>query len=232
MNAHAEDLRHLFVAHEGKKHLVVYASGDRYSVDFGYMARQMGHLISQNVVDKELRNWIVPSFTTTTITDRTVSCIIMMATLKAYFSYEFCIDCGIPQVTLEGTKEDWVQLRAKIEKLKTYGVQCIAWYHLLAPVLDRFVKAFDDPHGEENITFWRRVAHVQDNGSNAPSLMGWITAFCVFSGTGEWLGHELHEVCVHRTRRIVRMLMLLLESGFCRGPRCPLRRGVLGSFHC
>jgi Domain of unknown function (DUF4419) len=49
VNAHAEELRERFVAHEGKKELVVYASGTRYTVDFGDMARQMTSLIDENV---------------------------------------------------------------------------------------------------------------------------------------------------------------------------------------
>ena len=137
MNAHAEELRSSFVAHEGKKQLVVTAAGSRYTVDFGSISRQMAELIAKNVVDPELRDWIIPSFSTTTLNDKTVSCVVMMATMKAYFSYRASIACGIPQVTLEGTRDDWELLRAKIEKLKTYGVECIAWYHLLAPVLDR-----------------------------------------------------------------------------------------------
>lgn len=191
VNAHAEELRHSFVAHEGKKGLEVAAAGSRYTVDFGWMSREMAELIAKNVVDPDLPDWIIPSFSTTTVNDKTVSCIVMMATFKAYFNYSFALRCGIPQVKLEGTKADWENLRGRIEKLKTYGVECVAWYHLLAPVLDRFVGAFDDPNGEENINFWQRVAHKQSMGSGPTRLSGWITAFCVFGSKGKWLGHDL-----------------------------------------
>ena len=49
VNAHAEQLRNRFVAHEGKKELTVYGSGNRYSADFGRMARQMTDLLDENV---------------------------------------------------------------------------------------------------------------------------------------------------------------------------------------
>ena len=78
---------------------------------------------------------------------------------------------------------------------KGYGVQCVAWYHLLAPVLDRFVHAFDDPDGEENIEFWKHVVDIVDNGSGASYLSGWITAFCAFNEKGDWLGLPLSLVC-------------------------------------
>jgi Domain of unknown function (DUF4419) len=54
VNAHAEELRDRFVAHQGKKKLVVTAAGSRYSVDFGSLARQMTDLIDQNVGDPSL----------------------------------------------------------------------------------------------------------------------------------------------------------------------------------
>ncbi|KAK3618573.1 hypothetical protein LTR56_024565 [Elasticomyces elasticus] len=56
INAHAEELRGQFVAHEGKKRLEVkYDSGDRYTVDFADFAEKIGYLIEENVVDPELR---------------------------------------------------------------------------------------------------------------------------------------------------------------------------------
>ncbi|KAJ7604156.1 hypothetical protein FB45DRAFT_1044189 [Roridomyces roridus] len=45
VNANAELLRANFVAHEGQRKLVVDAFGDRYSVDFGNMSRQMTDLL-------------------------------------------------------------------------------------------------------------------------------------------------------------------------------------------
>ena len=49
VNAHAEELRSKFVAHEGQKQLTVTAMGDRYSVDFGKIAQTMGDLLKENV---------------------------------------------------------------------------------------------------------------------------------------------------------------------------------------
>jgi hypothetical protein len=41
------------VAHEGKKELwITYDTGDRYSVDFRVFAKEMSHLLQQNVVDQ------------------------------------------------------------------------------------------------------------------------------------------------------------------------------------
>ncbi|KAJ7758375.1 hypothetical protein B0H16DRAFT_1885359 [Mycena metata] len=78
-------------------------------MDFGSMARQMVGLLQKFIVDPTLRAWVLPKFSTTTVMDTTVGAI-MMSTLKAYFEYTFAeIEYGIPRVTLDGTKVDWVR---------------------------------------------------------------------------------------------------------------------------
>ncbi|KAJ7268367.1 hypothetical protein C8J57DRAFT_1324986, partial [Mycena rebaudengoi] len=187
VNANAELLRASFVAHEGQRELVIFAEGTRYSVDFGSMARQMVGLIEKNVVDLTLREWVVPNFTTTTANDTTVAAVLMMAILKQYFSYGFtcqCSTCGIPRVTLDGERSDWVNILGRLEKLKEYGIETIAWYHLLRPVISRFIAAFDEPASEENVDFWQRVAHLKSQDSGPSYYSGWINAFNAFSKEG------------------------------------------------
>jgi len=191
VNGNAEQLRKQFVSHEGKRKLVVTAIGNRYSVNFEAMARTMSNLMDENIVDPTLREWILPSFSTTTTTDTTVSCMVMMATMKAYFSYKCRLACGIPRVTLEGEKEDWENILARLEKLKQYGKETIAWYQLLRPIISKFVGAFDNPDAEDNLEFWQKVAHYEGGGSGPTWLAGWINAFCVFSEKGKWMGRPI-----------------------------------------
>ncbi|EDR13031.1 uncharacterized protein LACBIDRAFT_308433 [Laccaria bicolor S238N-H82] len=199
VNGRSEKLRSLFVAHEGKKKLVVIASGNRYAVDFGAMAKNMTRELEKNVVDPSLRAWILPTFSTTTTTDTIVASAIMMSSMKKYFDYEFCLECGIPSVTLEGEKEDWEDILQRIEKLKEYGVEAVGWYHLLRPVLAQFVSAFDDRKSKENKEFWGKVCHRDGGGSGPPFLGGWVTAFCAFDEDGKWLGHRFKKGIVEAT---------------------------------
>ncbi|KAH7910176.1 hypothetical protein BJ138DRAFT_1153517 [Hygrophoropsis aurantiaca] len=193
VNGNAELLRKNFVAHEGKKEPVVQAMGGRYSVDFGEMSRQMTEQLHQNVVDPALREWVLPSFSTTTITDTTVYAMVMMATLKEYFSYKMCLMCGIPSVTLDGKKEDWEAILERLDKLADYGSEAHAWSRMLRPLIVRFVRAFEDPDSEENRDFWGKVAHYEGGGSGPTYLSGWLTAFCVFDAKGKWQGPPITE---------------------------------------
>src|SRR5689334_7133743 len=75
INAHAEELRDHFVAHEGKKKLVVEEIGTIKTVDFGVLSRRMTGLLQQNVKDPDFRDWIMPTFSTTTVDDRTTAAV-------------------------------------------------------------------------------------------------------------------------------------------------------------
>ncbi|KAJ6568044.1 hypothetical protein DFH09DRAFT_1314031 [Mycena vulgaris] len=115
-----------------------------------------------------------------------------MATLKHYFSYEFRLRCGIQRVTLEGERSDW-RTSSGGWRLKEYGIETIAWYHLLRPVISRFVAAFDAPDSPENVDFWQKVVH-EGGGSGTSYYSGWINAFNVFSSKDAWLGHKLESM--------------------------------------
>ncbi|KAG2121625.1 hypothetical protein DEU56DRAFT_95395 [Suillus clintonianus] len=190
VNGNAEDLRSLFVLHEGKKELCMVMNQKRGEEDWDLVVRTlvatMNEKIQENVIDPELRQWIIPAFSTTTPLDVLVSGMVMMATVKEYFDFRIMLCCGIPRVTLEGEKSDWEFILNRIEKLKEFGPKTNAWYHLLHPVLSRFVKAFDDPNGQENLDFWGKVAHYERGGSGPTWLSGWITAFMVFDEKGQW----------------------------------------------
>ncbi|KAJ7206904.1 hypothetical protein GGX14DRAFT_366971 [Mycena pura] len=197
VNGRAELLRANFVAHEGKRELVITSiPATRYTVDFGHVARQMTGLVEKNVVDPTLRAWATPGFTTTTVNDTTVGAVLLMATLKQYFTYKsMLIGCGIPRVTLAGERSDWANILGRLIKLKEFGLETTAWYHLLRPVITRFIAAFDNPTSAENIDFWQRVAHYQPGGSGRGDYYtGWVTAFAVFNKEGQWMGPRLNMV--------------------------------------
>jgi len=188
VNANAEKLRSHFVQHEGKKELVVQAVGTKYTADFGALAHQMTDQLHKNVVDEDLQKWILPDFTTTTLSDTIICSVLMMSTLKAYFGYKMMLMCGIPSVTLEGEKSDWERLLTRLDKLDSFGEEPKAWAAMLRPILTRFVRAFD---GEPDVDFWSRVCHYHHQGSGQTYLSGWITAFCAWSSEGKWQGPPL-----------------------------------------
>lgn len=106
INAHAEELRNYFVAHEGENELKVKALGIIEMVDFGDLSREMATLMQKNVKDPELLAWITPNWSTTSDNDRTVALILILGSLQSYFNYTMACCCGIPSVTLLGKRSD------------------------------------------------------------------------------------------------------------------------------
>src|SRR5208282_2325860 len=115
-----------------------------------------------------------------------VSAMLMMASMKSYFEYTFMMLCGIPSVTLQGTKQDWIDIQTRLLKLDSWDDKTRAWHRMLKPVIGKFIAAFD---GEVDTDFWGHIAHPQFMGSGAHTLGGWITAFCAFTEKGKFNGN-------------------------------------------
>ncbi|KAL2818638.1 hypothetical protein BJX63DRAFT_419174 [Aspergillus granulosus] len=185
INAHAEELRSIFVSHKGQKELTVTAVGTIRSVDLGALAVEMTELIDKNLVNKEFRDWLLPNFTTTTRSDTIVAAVLMMGTLQKYFSYTMKLTCGIPSVTLLGEKEDWEKLVKRLDRLPILGDEPARFAELLRPILGLFVASFEKPEAPEVLDFWGRCAHEEYMGSGMSYLCGWVSVFCFWNEEGE-----------------------------------------------
>lgn len=186
INANAEDLRKHFVSHDGQKELRLRIPiTPLEEIDWDAAGDRMTELMDANLVDKTLRDWILPTFTTTTRVDKTVSAMLMMSSMKSYFTYTWEMLCGIPEVTLDGTKADWLNLLERLNKLDSWDDKTRHWKRLLVPIITKFTRAFD---GETDIEFWSHIVHYTRYGSGSTSLSGWITAFTIFSSRGAWMG--------------------------------------------
>lgn len=183
VNAHSEELRTHFVAHEGKKEVEVSAVGNLHTVDIGDLAVQLTKEMEKFIVDPELRDWIMPSFTTTTDTDTVTASVLMMGTLQKYFEFKMSLMCGIPSVTLLGERDDWAKLQKRLDKLTDFGDEPKQFASLLTPVLGYFIRSYDEPESAAVIDFWSRIAD-KSGGSGPHYLSGWITAFCFWDVDG------------------------------------------------
>ncbi|OCK75976.1 hypothetical protein K432DRAFT_361193 [Lepidopterella palustris CBS 459.81] len=184
VNKNAEQLRDLFVAHEGKKELrIIMPAWTVETIDYGDFALQMSKLLEENILDPELRGWIQQEFTTTTSTDRIISSVVFMSTMKKYFDYSAQTKCGLPSVTLLGEKEDWEKIYSALHKLDEFGSDTQTWRAMLQPVLRHFILTFDKPKSPEVNTFWQRICH-RRAGSGFDYCTGWLSAFCYFGKNG------------------------------------------------
>ena len=142
--------------HEGKKTLEVrqgdFIKGSPHN-KWQDVFDSFSDQIRRHIGDKT-HDLLTPSFSTTGPVERAATQVVMMNCFKQYFMYELLVMCGIPEITLEGTVEDWKVLREKALSLGDYGLQW--WVEALEPVLDQFVAAAS---GSIDREFWCRIYH-------------------------------------------------------------------------
>ena len=66
------------------------------------------------------------------------------------------MECGVPQVTLDGTKADWLEIASRLNKLDTWDGKTRAWKNLLVPIITKFIGAYE---GENDTDFWSHIIH-------------------------------------------------------------------------
>jgi hypothetical protein len=172
VNAHAEQLRHRFVRHEGKLKVVVRrddfvkgAPENPWPEVFGqFSAAIRGHL------GEEAHGLVVADFSTTGPVERAASEVALLDAMQAFFDYECHTCCGIPSVTLEGTAADWRVLARRAEGIARLDLGW--WVERLRPVLGQFVAAAG---GDIDRGFWESMYKWQGpKGSGSPHVTGWV----------------------------------------------------------
>jgi hypothetical protein len=163
------------ITFEGKRDLVVnrpgfvWGSPDNTWED---VFPEFAHKIGVNT-SPELVQLMECDFTTSAPTDIMASQITLMSTCRHYFNYLMRMGCGFPSITLTGTPDDWVRLRAKAEQLTRFGLKW--WTDELLLVLDEFVHAST---GEVNKDFWSAMCNFAGaSGKKGAPITGWLQVF-------------------------------------------------------
>ncbi len=166
----AEALRDRFVRHQGKAKLVVerrdfvLGQDNPWPEAFAAFSEQIAEHVGR------LRDLVVADFSTTGPVERAASEVVLMDAFQPYFEYEMRIGCGIPEITLLGTVDDWRSVRRRAAMLSEFGLRF--WTDTLLPLLDKIVSTAE---GDVDVAFWRSFFRY-DSGSGPAELNGWILA--------------------------------------------------------
>lgn len=187
VDMHAEELRSKIVTFKGKKTLKIYSRGlmnksaEAWEPLFSQFAGQMAPWTGM-----ELIQTLTADFSTTTPVALVASEIMMMSALQHYFEYDVIAFCGIPDIYLEGTTEDWNHLIEKTNALRQYELDW--WIDELVPVLQKIAAATE---GERDIAFWQSIIRKHDIPVEGEEICdytpprekidGWIVKFYPYS---------------------------------------------------
>lgn len=174
VNENTEALRGQFVDFEGKKTLIIRRDGfvkggtnNDWPGTFAEFSKQIEANTGPGLLDL-----VTGDFSTTGPAEKAAFQITLMDAMQGYFEYTMMTLCGIPEVTLEGTPEDWRQIEEKTKQLAQYDLEW--WVNDLLPVLKEFTAAAE---GKENRVFWESIYKYNALGSGDEFITGWVLNF-------------------------------------------------------
>ncbi len=185
LNENAELLRKDFVDFEDKVSLIV--RNDTLKLDSPASAWEsifpdFTKQISEHTGD-ELISILTSDFSTTSPIEKIASELTIMKAMEPYFEFVVIrMICGIPEITLQGTTEDWEKIYKKTNAIAKYNLKW--WTDELEPILKEIIKTSE---GEIDKTFWRNMFkyHSQE-AYGAPKIIdGWIVKFFPYDKDGK-----------------------------------------------
>lgn len=178
VNKNAEQLRDVFVDHEGKKQLRVTTWNDTSESQWDEFFMLIKTAIA-NSTKADIVHTLDCAFSTTGLVEQMMSTAAIMDSFKEYFSYGRCIPmCGIRNACFLGTRDDWNLLLQKTMDLSQdkYDVQGV-WKRYIAGVEAIIRKLIDTYDGKVDKDWWNGVMNAERGrlGSGSTTYYsGWI----------------------------------------------------------
>lgn len=184
VHANPEKMRDYFVDFSDKLTLIVDSDKDilEESINWEEIFPQFTSQIAEHT-GEELINILKADFSTTTAVEKVASEITIMEAMEPYFEYVVMyVVCGIPEITLLGTTEDWQKVLDKTRKLEAYDLKW--WTKQLEPILKEFVNA---SKGDIDKKFWRNMFkyHSQKQYGAPKIIDGWMVKFFPYDKDGK-----------------------------------------------
>lgn len=175
INENCEELRTKFVNHKEKETIeirrddfVLNSDKNAWNEVIDEFKFEISKRTNNNVADLFQAN-----FTSTNEYSKIVSQIVLMDSMKSYFDFKISTLCGIPEIRLIGTKQDWLNVKSKTEELLELMPRLKkVWLESLNEILNHFIDAYDD---KIDYLFWNEI-YKKTGGSGGPFISGWIIA--------------------------------------------------------
>ena len=186
LHDNAETYRDVFVGHDkggGKVELCVVVpeswDEDESLVEWDDVMGALNDMITTNT-KVHVSELFRPDFSTTTLPATTACNITTMAAMSSYFAYSMRTRCGLGEVVMDGTVEDWHKLRARAAALRSgldrASVQLAPWLDRLDVVLAALAST---AAGSPDTTFWSHAysSHVVRGSGGGTFVSGWLLDF-------------------------------------------------------
>ena len=184
IDQNAEKLRYKLVDFDGKKILIVDGDEERIEdINKEGWEKTFESFVEMIKVcaGEKMINLLTPTFTTTTPTIQASSQVAIMSCFKNYFKFiRFYGGCGFPYINLQGTLNDYEQLKNKVEQLKGFDID--DWINELIIIVDKIIET---KKGNIDTDFWKNMIvnkeTIEPRGSGeltkVNNVDGWLLNF-------------------------------------------------------
>ena len=186
MEKYSELVREKYVNFQGKKDLKIdrreftpyTAPSEVWDGIMKEFIEKIGKHVGKDVIDV-----LESNFSTTNMISKVTSHVSIMSAMKQYFTYRVLMaGCGISSITLEGSIEDWIKIKSKMEFLSDKALKW--WTKHLIPIIDNIIKTKQYYHencklSPELIEFWKGMIRLKGKGDmyDPHKIDGWIVKF-------------------------------------------------------
>lgn len=172
VNQNSERLKNVFADYDGKKNLTVYhdlAKNIPWDAVIDEFSNELDSVLKVNIASIMTAN-----FSTTNQISKLVSQIVVLDTVQKYVDCFTLSLCGIPEIKVDGCKDDWLKVKSKTVEIIKLIPELNVWFKNagLEEILDNFISIFDDKIDND---FWNLI-YKKRGGSGGPYLSGWMIA--------------------------------------------------------
>lgn len=178
INKNAEKYRHVFVEHDGKKTLIAVYD-PQSPINWQSMVDQLTAQIVGDSKSDLAKLVSLPHFTTTDAISLTVEKAGLMSAMQSYYEYRMEPMCGIHELIMMGTLEDWQRLRDVVSQMAKIPLDLDKYFKRIDVILAQFVRTYV---GDVDVGFWSRIFSTKHYGSGSCTWNGWINHFYVYDG--------------------------------------------------
>ncbi|MBI2475056.1 DUF4419 domain-containing protein [Candidatus Uhrbacteria bacterium] len=132
----------------------------------------------EDVVPPGIMQHMLPGFTTATPETDAASLVVFMNATQKFYDYSTYTSCGIPDIRLAGTPEDYRKvLNAAMQLSEVFARPLGRYFKHLLPVLQKIV---DQAGGEILDEYFWKSLYKFSSESGSDTFNGWISTFVNF----------------------------------------------------
>ena len=174
--------RHKFVDFEGKKEIKIEtglnlfrASDDQWQIIIDNLLKETSKNITN--INKDILNLINAKFSTSTREQEIANNVTFLSIFKKYFKYKIMGTCGISQIIIEGTIQDWELLLKKIIEIGSLDEEIVFWTNEIKTIINKIIETLQTQ--KPDINFYKNMVQNTDRSRECqPDLInGWIIKF-------------------------------------------------------